>query len=220
METTGFIRPQTRPNRTVRVKPKQRSKGRSKGNQKETRRNEPQGSVVTLRPTVGSQTVRRKFAATGSILSTAAGAVTLSSTGCNDLITSLGSEWSNYAQEYSEFRIVKLGIHFLPCTTSATSTTGPYQGGLAVCPWAQLKIASLASLHQSDQLMIFSTLEEKIVMVTGSGMSNTKLWNPVGTALPIDRDFGITYVNEGTLAVSSNIYVAVFELFAEFKVPF
>jgi len=178
------------------------------------------GNVVTVQPSVLSKSVKRTFTASGTIQSTAAGAITLAATGCQDLITSLGTEFSNYGQEYSEFNVKKIGLHLFPSTTSATSTTGPYQGGFVMSDWAQLKPTTLTSMFQSDALIKKSTLEEFEYNVRAPNLPNFKLWNPIGTAIPIDRDFGFAYSSVSTLAVSSNIYSALFELDVEFRLPY
>jgi len=222
METTSFVRPSPIPNITKRVKGKAQTRSRNgQSSKNENKRPDSRGSLVIFKPTLRSQTVDRSFRIPGLIRSTAAGVIALTATGGQDIITSLGTEWSNFAQEFSEFRVKSVGIEFTPSTTNSTATTGPYQGVLLVTPWAQLKPTTSASVLQADQITKFSTLEEREVQVNPPAFPNAALWNPVGTALPIDRDYGFTYISVGSvLAVSSDIFTGIFKIHAEFKVPF
>ena len=177
------------------------------------------GELITLRPSIADASVRRKFAVAVSRSSDASGLLAISSVGFADVIASLGAEYTNFAQEFSEFRPISLGIHFFPNTTNATSTTGPYQGGVCACPWAQIKLTTLSSMQQSNALVKFHTLEEKEIKITRPLGPNFLLWNPVGTAIPIDRDFGMTSIGLTTLAVSSSIFTLLYELEVEFRLP-
>jgi hypothetical protein len=164
-------------------------------------------------------TTTRKFSYVNTKASDASGLITLNASGCADVIGFLGTEFSNFAQEWTEFRVKSYSLHWFPSTTNATSTTGPFQGGYVVAPWAQLKPTTLTSMQQSNQLVKFSTMEEKEICVIRPTGPNFLLWNPVGTVLPIDRDFGLVESGISTVAVSSTIYTRLYELEVEFRLP-
>jgi hypothetical protein len=214
---TAFVRPQAKPNTTLARKARDRSGQR--GGQKNRKRtpNEGQGKLVIFRAMLENTVTKRRFSYTGAISSTAGGAVTLVSPSVSGAIAGLGVEWVNFAQEYQEFRVLSLKYYFAPATVNATSSTGPYQGFMLSSPWAQFVPTTIATIQQSKQLVKFSTLEEKEVQVSPAGFANAKLWNTVGVALPADRDFGLTYVSVGALAVSSVIFYVLAELEAEFR---
>jgi hypothetical protein len=149
-------------------------------------------------------------------VSTAGGIITLNPVSSQQVLTALGTEFTNFSQEFQSFRILRLRVHFLPATTSATSTTGPYQGGLLVAPWSQLLPSAISTLQQSSEKVIFSTLNERIIQ-TQNVTVNAHLWNVVGTSLPADRDFGLAWTNIGTLAVSSTIFVTSYEVDVVFR---
>jgi len=163
--------------------------------------------------------IKRRFTVNSNISSDASGVVVLTATGAADIITLLGTEFSNFSQEFSEYRVLTVGVHIFPSTTNATSSTGPYQGGILLAPWAQLKPTTLDNVRQSDSLVKFSTLEEKNVRIMAPNGPNFKLWTGTSTALALDRDFGFTWVSVGTLAVTSRIFTALFELEVEFRLP-
>jgi hypothetical protein len=140
------------------------------------------------------------------------------SPGVNATITALGAEWSNYAQEYQEFRVKRLGFHFFPCTTSATSTTGPYQGGMIAAPWQQNAISNVGSLEQGSALIKFSTLEEKEIWVVPQ-FSNNKLWTDTQVTLTADKEFGLSFAGVGALALNSQIYQVLYQMEVEFQLP-
>jgi len=204
------------------ISSKSRGRLRAKGPQGDKRgknaRPESQGELVILRPMFKTRDVRRKFSASADISSSGAGAIALTANGAADIISTLGSEWTNFAQEYSQFRVRSVGIHFFPSTTSATSSTGPYQAGVVGCCWCGLKSPSASAIQQANELVKWSTLEEKELLIVNP-TENTKLWNPVGTALPIDRDFGFAFVGVGTVAISSRIFTVTYVLDTEFRVP-
>lgn len=214
-------RPQNNNNKTYSTKSRSKAANRN-GQQQQKRKNipkDPQGRLVVMVPQMFSTTVLRRFAQNRPISSDASGVIATTARGGADLIASLAAEFSNFSQEYTEFRILKLGYYFAPSTTSATSTTGPYQGILLTAPWAQLKPTTSTSGFQSNQLVKFSTLEEKEIIVNRPNSANHSLWNPVGTALPIDRDFGLFYFPIGALAVSSIIFQEIEEMWCEFRTP-
>lgn len=203
---------------TTKSRAKANSKQAPKGKNKQN--DNPQGRLVRLQPKVFSPVVRRRFVIGTNANSDASGNIPIFATGCADVIGFLGTEWSNFAQEFSEFRVESLGYWFAPATTNATSSAGPYQGGILAAPWAQLKPVSANSLYQSNEIIKFSTLEEKEVVVRRPSGANFQLWTAFGTAIPIDRDYGLSYISAGTLATSSKIYTVVYEVWAEFKLPY
>jgi len=203
----------------MRTKTKKGKSGSRKKSKKQ-RTIEPQGKLVIFRMTQSSSpSVKRKFAYGQIVSSTGAGAITLLAISFADAVTALSTEWSNFAQEFQEFRPVCLRIYFCPATTSATATTGPYQGAMALAPWQQFRIVAFSTIQQSNELTKFSTLEEKEVVIYPK-MPNDKLWNQVGVAFPVDRDFGLAFLSFGSvLAVSSVIFSLMIEVEAIFKNP-
>jgi len=165
--------------------------------------------------------VHRRFAVGANIGSDVSGNVALLSYGTADIISALGVEWTNFAQEFQEFRVKKLGFWFTPSTTSATSVSGPFQGGMVGAPWSQLKPTGVNSLYQSNDLVKWSTLEEKEIDIIAPTTVNAKLFTPYGTAIVLDRDFGFSFqsISPGTLAASSRIFTLLFEMWVEFRTP-
>jgi len=213
------MRPRGTNNVSLSTKSRAKSAQSQKGKKKEKNDN-PQGRLVRLQPKVFSPITSRRFALTANQSSDASGNLLFFSTGCADIIGFLGTEWTNFAQEYSEFRVRSLGYWFAPATVNAVSSTGPYQGGMVAAPWAQIKPTGANSIFQSNELIKFSTLEEKEVVVKAPNGANFQLWTAYGTTVPIDRDFGLTFFSVGTLAASSKIYTVVYELWADFKLPY
>jgi len=214
----AFVSPKPLPNFSYSVKSKAgaRSPGKSKNRQRQIR-DEPQGKLVILRPSLYSRKTIRKFAYSGSISSSAGGAIVVTAPAVGAAITALGTEWSNFAQEYQQFRVLSFKYYFAPATTNATSVTGPYQGFVIISPWCQQAPTTIASIEQSTELVKFSTLEEKEIEVRSVNFNNAKLWNQYNIALPADRDFGLAFASVGTLAASSVIFYVLAEIQAEFR---
>jgi len=219
MSEKAFVLPRSAPNITMR--PKANMKGRQgPGQKRKPKTVEPQGKLVIFRMTNKlAPIVMRKFAYPVQINSTGAGAVTLAAVSFGDAVTALSTEWTNFSQEFQEFRPVSIRVYFCPATTNSTAVTGPYQGAMALAPWQQFRITSFTTIQQSNELVKFSTLEEKEIIIYPK-MSNDKLWNAVGVAFPVDRDFGFAYLSFGaTLALSSAIFSVLIEVEAQFKNP-
>jgi len=208
-------------NTTRSTKSRARGRAGTTGKRNKLRAQDPQGRLIILIPQVYSNIVQRRFLNTLNLTSDASGNVLLVARGAADAIASLAAEWTNFAQEFLEFRVVSLGYWFTPATTNATSSTGPYQGCILAAPWAQLKISAATTIYQSNSLVKFSTLEEKEIIVKKPSTINSSSFNPYGTALPIDRDFGIAYFSPttSTLATSSRIMVLMEEMWVEFRTP-
>jgi len=215
-----FVIPKRNRNNTNAQKPqsRQRTGNRMRENSK-MEQNLNSGELIVLRPKTTNVSVSRKFSVTALRATDASGNLTISSYGFQDIVGLLGSEFSNFAQEWQEYRPKSLSVHLFPMTTNATSSTGPYQGGLIVAPWAQVKVATLAGMQQSNSLVKMSTLEEKEIKVNRPAGPNFLLWNPYGTSIPIDRDFGLSDLGLTTLAVSSNIFTKLYEIEVEFRMP-
>jgi len=214
----AFVNPQRKPNRTT--SSKHTTRGRqgtgSKNNKKTTF--QPQGMLVVLRGVSETNSVVRHFSVGVTLSSSATGVIPQQSPGGATIITALGAEWSNFAQEFQQYRIRKLGFHFFPCTTAATSTTGPYQGGMIATNWQQNALSNTGSIEQSAKLIKWSTLEEKNPWVLPS-FENAKLWNDATIALPVDRDYGLSYASVGALALNSQIFQVLYEMEVEFRLP-
>jgi hypothetical protein len=153
-----------------------------------------------------------------TISSTAGGDVTIASIGVMTTVnTTLGTEFTNYAQEYQQYRVKSMKIHAIPSTTSATTTTGPYQTGMIICPYLQLPLTALNSLQQAEQKEIWSTLQETKVFLRSP--LNANLWNEFNVAYPADRDFGFSYglLIAGSFAASSRVATFAVEIDVEFR---
>jgi hypothetical protein len=165
------------------------------------------------------KTIDRWFSNKGTLSSGVGGTIAISSISFADIVTAVGTEWTNFSQEFQQFRMNEVQVRFIPATVNATSVTGPYQGAMEICPWQQLRITSVTSVDQSVELSTFSTLEEENFRFQPK-MPNDKLWNAVGVAIPVDRDFGFAYASYGaTLAANSIIYNILQRVHATFRVP-
>ena len=216
----SFVAPIIKPNVTKSLKSTARARnGQGQKNKSKNIKDSPTGIRVVLTPQLFSTTVQRRFTYPASVSSDASGNVVLSAFGCADTIANLGVEWTNFAQEFLEFRVRRFGLWLTPSTTNATSSTGPYQSAIVAAPWVQLKPTSVNTIYQSNQLVRFSTLEEKEIIVNSPATENAKLWNAYGTALPIDRDFGIVYTSIASMATTSRIFSTLTEMWVEFRTP-
>jgi hypothetical protein len=175
--------------------------------------------MVIFRVNSRASQVTRNFLATQLVTSDAGGSVAIASlTVAGQINTTLGTEFTNYAQEYQQFRVKSIKAHFWPSTTSATSTTGPYQGALILAPYIQFPLTALTSLQQAEQKEIWSTLQETKVYLSSISFDNGKLWNEFGVTYPQDRDFGFSYGLLGSsVAASSRIGQWAVELVVEFR---
>jgi hypothetical protein len=213
----AFIRPRVTPNISRSVKSRQGSNTKQSSKNKKIAP-EPQGVLVVLRPSRMTQTVIRKFAIATTANSDASGILLLNTQSVSANITSLGAEFTNFSQEFQQYRVLRFGIHFFPSTTNATSTTGPYQGGVISAGWQQKAPTTVSSIEQAMELIKFSTMEEKEIYLI-PGFQNCKLWNDTTVAYPVDRDFGLVFQGVSTLAVSSSIFTLLKELTVEFQMP-
>jgi len=180
----------------------------------------PDGKMVIFSNRFTDKRVTRTFGIDGTVSSTGAGLITLAAISGINLITALGSEFTNFSQEFQEFRVKRIRSHFLPSTTSATSTTGPYQGAMIVAPWKQFVPTTLSTLEQGAQKEIFSTLQETKVQCSSAGFPNAMLWTATSSAIVADRDFGIAYtlLPASPIAVSSRIFSLYHEMVIEFRI--
>lgn len=177
----------------------------------------PDGKMVIFRLAAKSMTAKRKFMIGTTISSSAGGAVGIASISVMNLVNSgLGTEFSNFAQEYQQYRVMSIKAHFLPSTTSATSITGPYQASVLVVPYYQINPTSASSLQQAEQKEVFSTLQETKVFLRA--FPNALLWNEYNITYPADRDFGFAYGSvAGTVANSTRVYDLLTEIDCEFR---
>jgi hypothetical protein len=179
----------------------------------------PDGRMVIFKVNTTSTQVSRNFLATSLVSSDASGGVAISSISVANAVNSLlGTEFTNYAQEYQQYRVMNIKAHFWPSTTSATSTTGPYQGALIAAPYVQFPVTSITSLQQAEQKEIWSTLQETKFFLSGSGFENAKLWNEFGVTYPQDRDYGFSYGLLGSsLAASSRVGQFALQIVCQFR---
>jgi hypothetical protein len=201
--------------RTVKSKGRQSSQPGKKGDSGSFG---PDGRMVKFVMNPKSSVVRRKFLATFVIASGAGGDVPIASIGVAGMVNSfLGTEFTNYAQEYQQYRVKSIKIHSLPRTTSATSTTGPYQTAFIIAPYLQFPLTTLNSLQQAEQKEVWSTLQETKVFVASP--LNANLWNEFNVTYPADRDFGFSYGLSvaSTFAASSSVALFSTEIDVEFR---
>jgi hypothetical protein len=206
-------------NRTGKQKNSARKAGSSTGKKNNSSPAE-RGKFVLFKglPALG-KAIDRWFTNKGTLSSGVGGTITITTISCGDIITALGTEFTNFSQEFEQYRLNAIEVHFLPATVNATSVTGPYQGAMELCPWQQLRLTGAASIDQSPSMATFSTLEEENFRFLPR-MPNEKLWNSVGVALPVDRDFGLAYASFGaTLAASSVIFNIAQRLHVTFRMP-
>lgn len=218
-QVTPFNRQGKNTTRSIKSTARARQGTGTKG--KKPTRDNPQGRLVVLRPSISAPIVQRRFVVSSNVSSDGSGGITIASRGIADFISAAGTEWTNFAQEFLEFRVVSLGYWFVPATTNATSSTGPYQAGMLAGPWAQLKPTNVSSIQQSCTLVKWSTLEEKEIMIVRPTTVNANAFNPYGTAVPIDRDWGISYALAPNMAVAvtSRIFGLCEEMWVEFRTP-
>lgn len=219
MESLPFITGRTKSNRTavIRTKAAKKQAGSSR-RRRSNLPNEPQSELVVLRPSLVQRRVMRQYGLKSTFSSSAGGVIAAASQAVSTIITSLGTEFTNFAQEFQSYRVKSMKVRMFPATVNATSTTGPFQGGMLIAPWSQFPLTADASILQSNQLVKFSTLEEKEIEILNP-LLNTKLWNEYGVAYPADRDFGFSYSSIGTLAASSVIYYVLYQLEVEHQAP-
>jgi len=179
----------------------------------------PDGKMVIFSNKFTDKRVVRTFGIDGTISTTAGGAVAVAAITTANLITALGTEFTNFSQEFQEFRVKRLRSHFLPSTTSATVSTGPYQGAMIVSPWKQFVPTTISTLEQSSQKEVFSTLQETKVQQSSAGFPNALLWTGTNAAIVSDRDFGIAYASlpASPMAASTRLFSLYHELVIEFR---
>ena len=207
-------------NKTSGVSAKAKTRGRQGTGTEQNNHSGPDSKLVIINhDKLEDKIVRRVLSTTAFISSDASGLVTVASYGIADVITLLGAEWTKFAQEYQEFRIRSFTMKFFPATTSATSTTGPYQTAILVAPWRQLRPTNANTLFQSRSKEIFSTLYEKYITLTSNNFANAKLWSTYGLTYQADRDYGLSWTTLSTFAASSRMFTVLFQLDAEFRHP-
>jgi hypothetical protein len=151
----------------------------------------------------------RNFLQSGQIFSTAGGVISFIQVGSGGVTST--ADWTNFSQEYGNYRILKMKIHFTPATVNATSITGPYQSMMMIGRyWGQGGTAS--ALAQDVDTQFRSTLEEFSMENNHLGYPNASQWTAVGTSLPADRGFGMNFASPAAtgavalLAALSSIY--------------
>lgn len=213
------ILPSRKANRRVTTKAKTRNRGGNAQPEAERMPDRNNGRPIVWRQMPGRKNLVKRYLTVNpfAISSTAGGVISFVNSSSQSFITALGTEFTNFAQEYSSFRIKHIEIKFLPRTTSATSVTGPFQGGLAICPWFQFPYANATSLQQSPDYEVVSTLETSRTFVVLPRGPNHQLWNEFGVSIPADREFGLCYAGTHTLAASSEIFGVIVRLLIEFQ---
>jgi hypothetical protein len=202
--------------------PQLRVKGRlgSQAGTKKKRKKRAQVSKNQLPNFFGaaSPIVRRVVNTFTTIVSSAGGAISLAS-----ILTSgvtAAPSWANISQEFENYRVRQLKVRFVPSTTSATSSTGPYQGLIMVGRFMQLAPLTQSSLEQKSDTAYHSTLEEFEYDANYQGFELAQEWVPVGTALSNAQIYGIAYLRPAAtsaLAGTSDIFSLRIQFEVEFK---
>ena len=128
--------------------------------------------------------------------------------------------WGNISQEFESYRVREVRVRFVPSTTNATSTTGPYQSMIMVGRWAQLSPTTQGNLEQKGDTVYHSTLEEFEYDANFLGIKELQDWIPVGTGLATAQNYGIAYMTPAgvsALAASSDIFSVRTQFVVEFK---
>lgn len=216
---TAFIRPSPGANKSKAYMTKLRGNNTSKQRNKKRNQSLPErGKMVVFSMRSSQKVVTRRFGFFSTTSTTAGGVIALATLSASDTITFLAAEFTNFAMEFQEYRVLSLTEKFCPATVNATSVTGPYQGMVVIAPWQQFRPTTLSTIEQNDQRVTFSTLEEESFKIVPR-FANQKLWNAYGVAYPADRDFGIAYQSGGAvMAISSVIFSTFIEITVAFRV--
>jgi hypothetical protein len=150
------------------------------------------------------------------VTSNASGIIAIVSVDTTAVTGTLG--WAAMSGDFQNYRVRAMRFQFIPATVNATSTTGPYQGVLAISRFWGLAPATTTEMSVEPEMISVSTLEECWYDNNWLGFEDAKEWSPVGTALLPSNVFGISYASFGgpALAVSSTIYTVVKEFDVEF----
>jgi len=173
--------------------------------------------LVVMTNRQATKTVLRHFSTSGSVSTTAGGAISQGVISGAGTISALGSQFSDFSQEFQEFRVRAIEVIFSPAVTSGTPTTGPYAIQLGVAPWRQFQPTSGRTLAQNDEYNVFSSLEERGYSLKCGAFENGKLWTTVGSTLVTDRDFGFSYIGLQTGPASSVLLQSTINMWVEFK---
>jgi hypothetical protein len=185
------------------------------GRKKKNRRAE--GKLVMYRHIHKIDKVVRMLRTVGSISSTAGGIIAFFNSGIAGVTAS--PDWTNFSQEYANYRVRKFTMRFFPATTSSTVTTGPYQSIMAMSRFWGLVPTSQSSMFQDMDVIFISTLQEGQMSNNFLGYMDAQEWTPVGTAIATERNYGVSGIspaNSALLAVSSVIFTYVLEYETEF----
>jgi hypothetical protein len=206
---TGYINPKTivlSPSAKVQTTTKQSRKANAQG-----------GKMRLYRHLRAIERAIRTLRVIGTISSNGAGAMILAAFPSTGVTSS--SDWTNFSQEFGNYRVRSIRFKLFPATVNATSVTGPYQGIYAIARWWGLSYSSESSIRQDPQLVVVSTLQEYAIETNHLGFPDATEFTPVGSTIPAERTYGFSAMslsNSAVLALSSVIWTYVTEYETEF----
>lgn len=206
-------RPRMQPNHTSRPLIKQKSSSQTTTRQGDGGNFGPDGRMILFKKLPARLGKATRVLALDSTLSTTAGGiVNVNSFSVSGFLTALGTEFTNFAQEYQSFRVRSFKIHCLPVLVGNTSLAGASanQGVLVAAPWHQFPLTARSSVMQAARKAIWSMAEETKFQVM-MDMDNDKLWNEFGVAYPADRDYGVTFCSGSAATFVSSVVAICFQ---------
>jgi hypothetical protein len=199
----------------IRVVLRSRGCGQVPGKPKKKKQNRNQPHMVMFRHLSPADHAVRTLRSFALISSNGSGVIVLGAPSSSTVTSA--SDWANISQEYANYRVKAMRVLFTPSTTSATSSTGPYQGMFMISRWWGLVPTVESTLRQEDSSEFHSTLEEFSMETNYLGYREAQEWTPVGTAIPFPYGFcHMTPTGSSVLALSSNIYSRMLEFDVEF----
>jgi hypothetical protein len=182
-----------------------------------TKKHLREGKMVLYRTLNKIDKVRRVFRSGGILTSSAAGVITAFNIGAASVTSA--PDWTNFSQEYSDYRVYKQNFSVFPSTVSATATTGPYQSVMSMSRYWGLLPTTISHISQDTKLQNFSTLQEGSITTNFEGFLDAQQWTPVGTGISSERNYGFggcSLASVSALPVSSNIFSYIHTHYVEF----
>lgn len=178
------------------------------------------GSMTLYRQISLNTSVLRKLTAQ-SVISTNGSAIVGLNTIYTGGVTSLGTLWSNIAQEFQTFRVRSMRLHLKPAynVSYAIFGTNTYtSNAILFGRYWDVVPSSTQSLQQSPQLMILSTAKEHVISTNYMNFPNAQLWTDTTAALAADKLYGFAYCSIGTTGLEPS--AAVFYVYTEYDIEF
>jgi hypothetical protein len=190
--------------------------------QQKKKEKDPQDtSLVLYRHITKIDKVIRMMRTNGQFASTAGGVIAFWNTNSSGVTAS--PDWTNFSQEFANYRVRALKLKIFPATVSATPTTGPYQGVMMMSRFWGLLPTTESHISQDTNTRHFSTLQEGQMSTNYLGFQDAQQWTPVGTSISAERTYGfagITPTGTTGLPASSAIFSYIKEYEVEFLDPY